>query len=151
LTCLTGGVRVVNFHISSNPRAKWTAAKRRLNLRLKAQTLQVARLVGFVNELGRGRLVVAGDSNIDRTTDLYQALIGGAGLTEPFKHEPTLKGHRGVDPCVDVILHKGWGDVSTKSRHAFKNRTARWTQVFRWKHMSVVSDHEGLCLEMSGA
>lgn len=143
LSCLVAGIRLVNFHLSSNPRGRWTEP----NWRLHAQRRQLRRLIKILNRFEGERLIAAGDSNFDRDTELYRELIAGARLTDPFDDTPTLAGQGDRFWCVDVILLRGWGGrLRTRTWQLFGGLTAKWTTGLRGKH--VVSDHEARCLQV---
>lgn len=143
LSCRVAGIRLVNFHLSSNPKGKWTKP----NWRLRAQRKQLVKLIEILNGFDGERLIAGGDSNFDRSTELYRELITGAGLIDPFDDTPTLMGADDQLWCVDFILVRGFAkDLRTRTWQLFHGLTAKWTTGLRGKH--VVSDHEARCLTL---
>lgn len=146
-----GGLRVLalNTHLSANYRGDWSGQ----NQYVRVERAQLAQLAGLVRALPAQALVlVAGDFNVPRQSDLFQEFLAASGLCDPLAGDtrPTYRPLAGMPAHFALPI-----DFALVRAPALPGLRVRSDLCFQQRRPllgggeAFLSDHCGIELEVS--
>jgi endonuclease/exonuclease/phosphatase (EEP) superfamily protein YafD len=140
---------VVNTHLTANYDGDWSTGNRYARI----ERAQLVQLAAYVRGVPADRtVVVVGDLNVPRHSELYDDLVVAAGLVDPLAGnlEPTYQPFvafpsRYLQPIDHVLIRPAAGDapIATAESAFHQPVTLRGGRVGR------VSDHIGILVELA--
>ena len=148
VTDLAGGAgTVINLHLSPNRDGDWSPGNRYAAVH-RAQLAAVAAQAAAEGERHDGPLVVTGDFNVAKNSDLFTGFAAASGLEDAFAGQApaTFRTPAGRAPrCIDHLLYRPGRDrlAAAKSSLAFEAE-----ESWPGQPPACLSDHRGLLVRL---
>jgi endonuclease/exonuclease/phosphatase (EEP) superfamily protein YafD len=148
VTELAGGAgTVINLHLSPNRDGDWSPGNRYAAVH-RAQLAAVAAQAAAEGERHDGPVVVTGDFNVAKDSDLFTGFAAASGLEDAFAGQApaTFRTPAGRAPrCIDHLLYRPGRDrlAAAESSLAFEAE-----EPWPGQPPAYLSDHRGLLVRL---